>query len=70
MVIRTDGNDVTLTPIIVPPHFTSIERLANGDMALQGTATPGKTVKIEATADLSTFLLIGTTAADFTGLFQ
>ena len=63
-----NGNDVTLTPLVAP-RFTSVQRFANGDVLLRGRASIGATVRVESSADLVTFALIGTVAADNKGAF-
>lgn len=60
---------ITLSPPVLAPRFTSIERLENGDVILRGTANPGATVNIEAAEALETFILIGSTVANGAGQF-
>ncbi len=60
---------ITLSPPVLQPRLSSIERQANGDIVLRGTAAPGAVVTIEASKLLDSFVDIGSTVADATGLF-
>ena len=60
---------ITLAAPVVVPRFTSIQRLAGGDVLLRGSAGAGATVSIEGSENLETFQFVGSTVANGAGQF-
>lgn len=60
---------ITLSPPVLQPQFSSIERLVNGDIVIRGIAAPGTLVTIEASKIPDSFIAVGSTIANAAGQF-
>jgi len=65
-----DGNDVVLYRVNPPARLTSIARLANSSVQLQGAGLSNLTYTIQASTNLLVWTNIGAALANLTGAFS